>query len=481
MANWYVSQKVASSGAGTSLSVAFKTIAEAITASASNDTIFIYEGVYNEGNFNIGKNLTFRGVGFVDINGGSSFSYFTQISLNNTVLQFYNLKVSNYLVGTFRSAQVSGTYKFYNIVNIGDILLPALYGANLLNIFEKCILINTNMSIINGITSQNGIYYYKITFINSTIIGTYTRVDAPNRRCYFIHNLFYNSNLNSHYTQNLLITDFIYNNFHNSSVKFLSTKSYSPISSISDIITKYNEDTGFTATNQFDTTRFYEPIFNNSGKNNYTLKYDEINNPIAYALFSGAAIGAYQASANIICKDTTNSGDCDRYDITTDNYGLGLFAGITNVGSIDNTNEKLERTTDGANNWGVFVASSELPKTHIIKNFRAFGALIDRNGGQISKQGSDFAYNYQIDLLIKWSPTLTKVQLLADTSIPFVRLRLRSNADYNYYVNNSGNLVGDGEPTYAGLVNSSDSGSGSLTPIKIQGRSFVAIIILKDA
>ena len=465
MANWYVSQKVASSGAGTSLAVAKKTIAEAITASAANDTIYIYQGLYNEGDITITKNLSFIGVGFVQLNGSATKFHFVSSNSNITLTNFEFINYINYaFINTGIGKTISLYYnRFFNNIRLdGNQDTYNFYN----NIFQAI-----------SFGGQNALQNVRI--INNLFLTTFN--------IYSFHASFpailrYNYFTGNTYLGVITYCTYSYNNFKGA-VKFSSGGAYVACTTKEALAAKYLADTGNALPEinvLYTTSQFYTAIFNNSGKNNYTLKYDVANNPIAFATFSGNAIGAYQAAANIICKDTANSGNCDVYNITTDLYALGIFSGKTNVGVIDNVNEKLYRTTDGANNWGVFIASTELPKTHVIKNLQMFGTLIDKNGGQVTKLGSDFTYNYQIDVLVKWSDTLSKSALLAETSRPFVRFRLRPN-ETNYYVNNAGILVGDGEPTYLSLVNSSDGGSGSLVPTKVTAKSFVCIIILQDA
>lgn len=455
MANWYVSQKVGSSGAGTSLAVAFKTIAEAIAASASNDIIYVYGGIYNEGDFTITKILTFVGIGYVEVNGGGVKTNFAAITQNQT---FYNFKFKNFTVST-----VNLYARIYTFINCEVTYLKSVAGVGQTVYLDGCIC-----------KGDIGNATYKIVLHAQKTLFTANLYIDFNNVSYFKYNIFKGSTI---YSKSDFTFPFAYNNFYLSSKIGFLEGAPSTINSVSDIQNKYIADGGINSPD-FTTNEFYTPSFINEEKNNYSQNYN--NNPIAFAGFLGQAMGPLQAAANIICKETSSSGNCDIYDISADAYSLGLFGGITNVGAIDNANEKLYRTSDGANNWGVFVASTDLPRSHIIKNLQMFGTIIDRNGGQVSETPGDFAYNFQIDVLVKWSATLSKATLLADTSIPFVRFRLRPN-EYNYYVDNSGTLVGDGDPGYAALVSSADGGAGALPPQKIVGKSFVAIIILQDA
>lgn len=470
MANWYVSQKVAASGAGTSLAVAFKTIAEALTActKTGGDTIYIHEGIYDESVHATGftegvTNVT--GKGYVELNGYGVLS--VGIDVNVTMALTFNvrnIKVKNFITYSARCIPQFATLNLYNCFLVGN-----TYSYNPINYYNT-ILIGDILGIFSGGGAARGLFAF-----NSTFVGNVTAIDT-----------FYEKNIRNCLFRNGTVklvlkgTYFSYNNFDNCSVTFNNTTPVL-ITTKEDLVAKWTND-GFVdaAGWRIDTCEVYTPVFNNSAKDNYTLKYDANNNPIAFARFSGQGIGTFQAAANVICKATASSGNCDIYDISADAYSLGLFGGVTNVGAIDNVNEKLYRTSDGANNWGVFVASTDLPRSHIIKNLQMFGTIIDRNGDQVSETPGDFAYNYQIDVLVKWSATLSKAALLADTSIPFVRFRLRPN-EYNYYVDNSGTLVGDGDPGYAALVSSVDGGAGALPPQKIVGKSFVAIIILQDA
>ena len=464
MANWYVSQKVAASGAGTSLATAKKTISEAITAAAANDTIYVYGGIYNE-SLIVNKILTIIGKGLINLNSGLSLDYGITITANCTIMNF---KIEQFISYSIYVNNSSITINFNNCI-FDNYYTPQ--GA-LQIYFNNCV---NESTIRDARTFTQSYYYFNNCILKGDILLDY----------HFATFKFCNIKAKISYKPYSIAT---YNNYElTATIRFILPTSgaitavYKSCTNIAEIEAKYLEDMLVAPpSTYFNTSKFLTAIYNNSAKGNYTLKYDEVNNPIAYATFSGNAIGAYEASANFICKDTANSGNFNIYNITTDVYGLGIFSGKTNVGVIDNVNEKLYRSSDGANNWGVFVASSELPRSHVMKNIQAFGTLIDRNGGQVAKTPSDYAYNYQIDVLVKWSATLSKTALLAETSIPFVRFRYRHN-EFNYYVNNSGTLVGDGETTYLSLVNSTDGGSGSLVPQKMVAKSFVCIIILQDA
>jgi hypothetical protein len=481
MANWYVSQKVASSGAGSSLAAAFKTIAEAIAAAASSDdTVYVYEGVYNE-TITCDKSITIIGAGRVEMNGGSTHLYGITTASSGLTWTIKNIIFKNYV-----------SYAIYTPS-------AAAYGVNL--IVDYCTFFSSIYMTKNSTTffqqSFKNSLFYNIILKRDAVSGNLIQIDLYNNTfisCQVLlytapgstkqlrlnKNIFKNTQIKLPASEVGVVNDFmLINNFEGCSISF-NNSAVTAFANLAALIVLYEAQTSFSAGSYINSNVFLTAIFNNSVKSNYSLDYDVVNNPIAFAGFSGQAIGALQAAANIICKATASAGDCDIYNITTDVYSLGIFGGVANVGAIDNTNEKLYRTSDGANNWGVFVASTDLPRSHIIRNLRLFGTLIDRNGGQVSETPGDFAYNYQIDILVKWSATLTKSALLADTSIPFVRFRFRPN-EFNYYVDNSGTLVGDGDPGYLALVSSADGGSGSLPPQKIVGKSFVAIIILQDA
>jgi hypothetical protein len=481
MADWYVSQKVAASGAGTSLAVAFKTIAEAIAAAAaSDDTIYIYEGVYNE-TVTCNKSITILGIGNVEMNGGHTHLYGITTTSNGLTWTIKNIKFKDYV--SYAIYTPSAAAGGVNLVIDYCAFFSSVYmtknsTAGFQQSFKNSLFYNVILRRHEVSGNLVQIDLYNNTFVNCQVLF-YTAAGST-KQLRLNKNIFKNTEIKLPSSQVSVVNDFmLINNFEGCSISF-NNSAVTAFANLAALIVLYEAQTTFIAGAYINSNVFLTAIFNNSAKGNYSLDYDIINNQIAFSAFSGQAIGAFQASANIICKETSSSGNCDIYDISTDVYSLGLFGGVTNVGAIDNANEKLYRISDGANNWGIFVASTDLPRSHIIKNLQMFGTIIDRNGGQVSETPGDFAYNFQIDVLVKWSATLSKAALLADTSIPFVRFRLRPN-EYNYYVDNSGTLVGDGDPGYAALVSSADSGAGALPPQKIVGKSFVAILILQDA
>lgn len=457
MANWYVSQKVATSGAGTSLAVAFKTIAEAITAAAAtDDLIYVYDGVYNE-SVTINKSLTIIGIGNVIVDGSNTLEIGLNITVSNSTVKITNIESRNFTT-SFKSTNT--VLQLQNCKFYGDVILhPGGTALFKNNVFKGTLTLIA--STINMLFEKN--IFIDATFAHGETYTTYS---------YSIKN---NIFLNCAIKLNRTINYFKDNCIYNSSISFVAGTP-ATVANIAELIAAYTSQKGTppSTTQGLASNIFTEPIFNNSAKGNYTLPE---TSQLA-ANINHSHIGAYNIATNIICKDSANAGDCDIYNISTDLYGLGIFGGKTNVGAIDNTNEKLYRTSVGANNWGVFVANCEFMMTQIVKRWLGFGGMLG-SLGQTSKNTIDYPYNYQIDVLVKWSDTLSKAALLAETSIPFVRFKLRPN-ESNYYVNNAGALVGDGEQTYLSLVNSSDGGSGSLVPTKIVAKSMVFIVILKD-
>jgi hypothetical protein len=461
MADWFVSQKVAASGVGTSLSVAFKTIAEAITAASSNDTIYIYGGgVYLE-SISTNKQLTVIGVGSVILDGTHTKNYGIEYTATKLTLTVKNVEIKNFLI---YAVYVHGHYQAGTNFEKCNIFGSIFYGTNQ-NIFSSkgCLIVGN----ITATEDNNKTYLFNL--YNNTIIGN-IKITACNNAINFLKNIIEGD---IDFNNNTVDLNLVLNNFHSSRIRFDSGESFVSISSVLEMESKYLADMGVSFKGDCSTTLFFDTEFNNLFKNNYSLKE---SNPVV--------LGAFNYSNNIICKETGSSGNCNIYDISADDYSLGLFGGITNVGAIDNTNQKLYRSSTGANNWGVFVANTEFERTRIVKNWLGFGGLIG-SVGQTSEDPSDWANHYNVDILVKWSATLSKAALLAETSIPFVKLRYRPN-ETNYYVDNSGTLVGDGDADYQALVSSADTdaegtaGGGALVPQRIVAKSIVVIIILRD-
>lgn len=453
MANWYVSDKVSVSGDGTSLATAFKTIQEGVnTAASSGDTVNVYSGVYNEEVVMPNRRITILGHGNPILEGGGSL--LTGIrgrvhSLEGFIIQGY--------IGRSITTKESADCTLKNCI------LDKVW-------YEK----DRDFELTNCVIKES-IYvhqYRTIRFHYNTFIGSVI-LNRSGGLTQFVGNIFEGeSRLEVNTTQDL---SFANNNYTDSCrLSFNSATVGVQVDTIQDIKDVWDlQYPTVPAGNRFDMSFFHEPLYNNEAKGNYTQEYDPILNPIAFDVLAKKAIGAYQASLNYVCKSVGAGGDVNLYN--TDTYSLG----VTNaVGVIDDVNEKLTRSSDGA--IGAFeFAAKTFGKVFKIQNFQAFGALVDRNGGQVTELASDFPYNYQIDILVKFSATLTDAQLDADTSLPFLRFRYRPNRT-NYYVDNSGTLVGDGEPTYLTLVDATDGGIGVLEPIKIVAKSIKLIAILND-
>jgi nitrous oxidase accessory protein len=149
----------------------YKTIKSALEKTQDGDTVYVYEGVYKEGNIIISKPVQLIGVNFPVLDGQKKYEILS-IKASNTLVAGFKVQHSG-----FATLEDPGGIKIYNARNVvvRDNILDDNFFSIYLQHSSNCIVKNNRITAY-GVEEQqigNGIHCWKndsLQIIGNTII-----------------------------------------------------------------------------------------------------------------------------------------------------------------------------------------------------------------------------------------------------------------------------------------------------------------------
>lgn len=425
MADWYVNQKVISSGDGTSLGTAFKTIKEFDNVAVNDDRVYISSGVYLEDNlFQVNeRKLRFVGIGNVKV----GLVYIRRVFLGQ-YSSFANMELENF--------ETNRTNYFYNCIIKHSLIMGVLSNS-------QCVNCTIRVPTVFG------------SLISSTIHNCIVTVDTGTDRedIHFNNNVFSGTDL----TLNSPLT-LSYCGLYNSRVRFSTSSSLQNMETQNDLVQKKELDLAttiagdsFNSTTLINSAQDINQIFNNISNHDYTLKpfldspANTTINPFATGSVKITKIGKYDIALNWQPSDFTPDVNGSNVD------GLHKISGAVAVFDAP------------AKDWGIPVEMNWLP---------TLGTIFDRDGVILCAENPSNFTTRQISALWAFSNTdATTLDAGAGSTYPYLAFLTNKKA---YYVDNGGTLVGNGDSAYQALVD------GGLIPIALITRSLKPLIKIID-
>jgi len=459
MATYYVDQKNGNdANSGLTKALAWKTLDKVYTTAVSYDTIFLWGGDFGGFYTNpLSKYFRFIGHNNVVIRGTqSNFCVRIPVSTFGVPTGGDNLKYDGMSIGTitfFASGLNGWMYENYNIKN-ANVHNFSSSGQSLY--LYKGVL---NTVKISGYAPQGILYSYRITYRNVTSNNSSHITFTILNPLHFLYNIIYGSSIYLSTSNNLLYCGFL-----NSQFKFTAAAAFAYCKTAAELRAKRDLDLSVTTPSDwYNTCTFIDhtvydeyDVFNDPANDDFTLKAE-----IATGVINPFAIGTYELTE------------------------LGAFGVALKWTPADFTPDANGSVTGGLHKVsGVYSIFTGVAKAFAvarqIKRCPAFGQLFDRDQIILCAEDPDnFPYERATTGEFAFSATLSSGDLdtAAGVSVPYLKFLI---GEPMFYVDNAGTLVGNGDSTYLGLVNSAGGGTGSLPAIKVVAKSLKPRLTIYD-